>query len=482
MQSVSIKRSTSYNALGAAVPLLVTLGTLPVFLRTIGEARYGVLAILWTFLGYFGLFDLGTGRAVANRIAGLADATPLEREQVVWTALLLNLVAGVTGAGLLWLAAKLVLRLINIPADLVDEVRDALPLMVLAFPLLLTTGVLSGALQGQERFGTTSLITVIGATLAQLMPLFVALRASVALPALVASVLLARLFVTGALFAGCVNLLPLRLRPRPSSALAKPLLCYGGWITVTNIVAPLLTTLDRTIIGAVAGVQAVAYYAVPFNLATRVTIVPGSLSTVLFSRFSRQHGDASAEELLFISTKLLILGTTPLIVVGLLIMEPFLYLWIGPEFAVKAAVTGELLVLGLWANCFAYPAYAKIPASGRPDLIAKLQICETIPYFALLYVALSRFGVAGAAGAWAIRNTVDAAMLLVLSRVDREIWRYIVESLGFVTAGLAIAIFMPASTWVSTSAGVGLVAVMAAWLWSHSVWHTQRSTRSLVAQ
>lgn len=413
---MSVKRHTAYNVAGAVVPLLATLVVLPRYLATIGEERYGVLVILWTILGYFGLFDLGLGRAVTNRVAMFRDGTALDREEVFWTALSINLVLGCLGALALWGVGSLGFAFfIKVPGGLAAEVREALPLMAVAFPLLLGSSVMSGALAGREEFLAQNLVGICTGLLIQVAPLVVALGAGPALPGLVAAVLSVRVLSALMLFAICVRRLPLGFRPRPARSHARALLGFGGWITLTSIVGPLLSTFDRVVIGVIAGAGAVTHYTVPFTLASRISIIPGSLSSALFPRFSSSH-ESERGVLLDSAIRSLVAIVTPLTVGGMLIMEPFLTWWVGAEFAAKAAPIGEILTLGVWANCLAYIPFALIQARGRPDLVAKFHLAELVPYVLLLWLALEWWGAAGAAVAWSLRVWVDAGLLFRTSR------------------------------------------------------------------
>lgn len=474
--SMSIKRNTLYNLIGSVGPSVVTLITVPVYLRLIGVERYGILVIFWVFLGYFGVFDLGLGRATAQRIATLRHAEPKERAEVFWTALMLNAFFGVAGGLLLWPVAQIVFSsYFHVAEPLRLEILAAVPWLAAALPVATISGVLGGALQGRERFLALNISNVLGVVLFQVLPLSVAWFHGPDIAWLIPAALLGRVVVFGVLFAQCYKYVPLDAAPSVKRDLVAPLFRYGGWVTVTSFVAPLLDTLDRFLIGSIAGAKAVAYYTVPFSLLSRVSALPWSLSNVLFPKFSVTSGE-ERDQLTDEAIRALSVILTPLIIVGILLMEPFLAWWVGPELARNSSTVGEIIAFGVWFNALAYIPYARLQAQGRPDLVAKCQLAELLPYLGLLAVALYAWGVRGAAAAWSMRVIVDAALLFWMGGlVSRDLKVYLLPIL-LLGATMGAVLGFPLQSVFRWVAGAGSLLGSLAWAW----WASPESVKKLI--
>jgi len=436
---LSIRRNTIYNLFGSVLPLALSLVTIPIYIGLIGEARYGVLAIAWLMLGYFGLFDLGLGRATAQRIAVLHDASAEERAQTFWTALTINVGLGILGGLLIWpVAVYFFGNVFKIEDVLRHEIQSAVPWLILAVPMATLSGVLTGALQGRERFLELNLISILGTILFQLLPLAVAAFWDVDLGLLLPAALFARIVTLIVLFVRCQRHIVLGHPPSFMRGQAGQLIRFGGWVTVTSFVGPLMVILDRFIIGAILGAKAVAYYTVPFQLAERSTIIPNALITTLFPRFAAV--DSQEEKRLAVeSLQVLITIMTPLIVIGILFIKPFLIWWVGAKFAEQSALVGQIILLGFWANGFARVPYAQLQARGKPDLVAKCHLVEVLPYLILLYLGVHYLGLVGAALAFSIRVFIDLVLLTGLAGNLRQVSSLFMIPLSLLAIGFLIA-------------------------------------------
>lgn len=465
---MSVRRHTTYNLLGALLPIGVGLLTIPIYIRLVGDARYGVLAIIWAFLGYFGVFDLGLGRATAQRIAALGGSSVRLVASTFWTALLINGALGVIGALVIWPVSNYYFSYkINIDADLRSELRSALPWLVFAAPLITLSGVVSGALQGRAQFLELNIISFASAVSVQILPLLVAWSHGPDLAWLVPSVVLTRLFWFGVTFWRCKAHVFKARAPSITLRDAKSLLLFGRWVTITSLISPLMTTLDRFIIGAMVGARGVTYYTVPFQLAERSTVLPAALTSALFPRFAGA-GSVERGELAVLAIRSLAAAMTPVMVIALSFVDPFLRLWISPEFASNANVTAMILLLGFWINGFAFVPFAHLQASGRPDMIAKLHTAELIPYLALLYAGMSFWGLTGAAAAFSLRVFGDCVLLLWLAGTLPSGVAILKVPAMLVLVAFGAALGLSAGSPIWWLAAVTLPAAALGWSWRHA--------------
>lgn len=390
----SLKRNTLYNLMGSLVPVAVSLITVPLFLHLIGVDAYGVLAIVWLFLGYFGVFDLGLGMASANQFAKLDDHSQVV--SVFWTGVWTNLILGTVGALiLLFLGEFLFENLFKMSPSMHASVASALPWLALAVPVITVSGIFSGFLDGRQRFFMLNALGVVGTFFLQLMPLLTAYLHGPDLTWIIAVTVLSRL-VFGAIPMGLVAfyLLGMAKPELPQWRWIKTLLGYGSWTTLSGMVVPLTGAMDKFMLGSLVGPAAVTFFAIPERLARQGAVVPGAVTRALFPKLSagneQDARDATAQAL-----DLLLMIQTPMICALILILKPFLGIWVGWTVADKAGSVGLIIAATIWLAGLNYFPSMLLQARGRPDIAAKLRVLEVLPYLLVLWISIHYLGLIG---------------------------------------------------------------------------------------
>jgi len=456
---MSIGRNTLYNIVGTAIPSILALVTVPAYLHLIGPERYGVLAIAWLILGYFGVFDLGLGKATAQRISVLRDAPAEERASAFSTALVANLMVGMVGAALLWPASWLMFsHEMRVAPVLRAETLSALPILALCVPVATTLGVFSGALVARERFLLANRLSVTNTCLFQILPLLVAWRYGPGLPGLLAASVVARMI--GLLLYGraCFREFGADVVQRFDRRQLAALLRFGGWVTVTAIFGPILVVIDRFAIGALLGAYAVTVYIVPAQLTSRILTLSSALCAAMFPRLAVAKGDEAAQ-LARDGVALQFAALTPPVAAAYVLMKSGLVLWVGAKLGQDAAPIGRLLMITAWLQMFASVAYTRLEASGRPDLVSKVLLAELPFYLVALYFGLSRWGVLGTAWVYFLRMVVDTiALNWVSSRRFDHFWPILAALAGFGMIELELP-RLPPALWSQVMVALGVGAV-----------------------
>jgi O-antigen/teichoic acid export membrane protein len=406
------------NVAGQVIPLLVGVGTMPYVIRHMGPDRFGLLSLAWIVVGYFGLFDLGIGPATTKFVAELLGKGDIEKlPPLVWTALATQSGTGLV-AGLLLAAASpaLVNHLLKVPPGLRPDAHWVFMILALCFPINFAGGSLRGVLAAFQRFDLVNAISIPTSALWYLIPAG-ALALGLDLPAIVLLLVISRVMALAAHFFFCVRLCPaLGGGCTFKRSLVRHLLSYGGWVTISGTVGPILGYFDRFLIGAVVSIAAVGFYTPPFMITTKMWILPLSLTASLFPAFSASAGRGDGEWIrnaLVRSLKLLVLLVGPATLVLAFFARSILTLWLGPKFAAEGALVQQILAAGVLMSSLACVPSNLLQAIGRPDLTAKFYVLEVPLYIGLAWFLVTRFGLPGAALAWTLRVSLDFVLLIV---------------------------------------------------------------------
>jgi O-antigen/teichoic acid export membrane protein len=419
-----LARNTVWNLIGSGAPLIVAVFSIPILIHGLGKDRFGVLTLAWALIGYASLFDIGLGRALTQLVAKkLGSGEDHEIPTLAWTSLLLMLGLGIAGAAvIITISPWLVHHVLKVPEALQPEVVIAFRLLGLSVPVVIVTAGLRGLLEAHQRFKLVNALRIPIGVFTFAGPLLVLPFSQSLVP--VVGVLVAGRFV------GCLAHLWLCLRVvpelrkriiwhRPS---AGPLLRFGGWMTVSNIVGPLMVTLDRFFIAGLVSVVAVTYYATPFEMVTKMWLISAAIAGVMFPAFSLS-GAQSADRTDFLYRRAMKYTTAIMValtVVFLIAARAGLSIWLGADFAMHSFRIAQLLLIGTCALGIAALPFALIQGLGRPDIPAKLNLIELPIYLASLYWAVQNFGVLGAATTWMLRAVVDGLFLVFFAHQLRR--------------------------------------------------------------
>ena len=424
-----IARNAVLNFGGQALQMLAALAVIPWVVRGLGTETFGAFQLVWVALTYFAFFDLGLGRATtrfASEALGRGEVSDLPR--IVGSSVLIQVALGLVGGMLMaGLAPVLAQRILNVPAHLVPAVTAAFRLVAFALPAVMLTASCSGVLEAHQRFDLVNAVRVPFGVLTVLAPV-VAIRLGAGLVGVVAAVVAVRVIALTIFGAACLAAVPaLRAPIAFHRGQLRVMLRYCGWLTVSNVVSPLMVYLDRYVIGATLTLSAVSYYTAPYDAVSRLAVFPAALVATLFPAFSALNAAGAQERLrrLFRRGLLyLVAAMAPVTLALMVFARPGLELWLGAEFAAQGARAAQFLLVGILVNAMAQVPYAVLQGVGRPDLTAKFHLVELPLYAVALWLAVTRFGIVGAAVAWTLRALLDAALLFGAARVLARRARY----------------------------------------------------------
>ncbi|MFZ6758632.1 flippase [Undibacterium sp. Ji50W] len=424
---MSLKRNTIWNLLGNGLPLIAAAAFTPYTLRQLGNEAFGVLTLIWALIGYFSLFDFGTGRALTYEISKLRSAGQFQSiPSVLKAGLLLTAATGALGTLIMIiLAPHLAQGWLKISLPLQHDAQIAFEIAALGvIPSAITSG-LRGAMEGLERFRASNLNKIfLGFCMFTLPAVAIVLHGPRLWP-IAFYLAMARLLVVigGALqlhqYLFAKNSALPDSQPSTDNSLSKrlrSLLSFGFWVTVSSIISPLMVFGDRFFVSAMVGADKLSVYAIPQEALMRMLLVPIAICGALLPLFATLADMQALKNSYRQNYRRMTFIMLGLCIAVALLAYPGFSLWLSPEFAGKALPITLILAAGTFFNGIALVPHTLLHAQGQTKITAQFHFIELILYIAVLYFLATFFGLAGAAFAWTFRVILDWILLHVTAQ------------------------------------------------------------------
>lgn len=412
-----------WNLAGLSLPLVVAAATVPRLISILGQERFGLLALAWGLVGYASALDLGIGRALTQRVSRLRGGGDIAAiPTAVVTAGRITCVAGLVGAVLIALSAfaGLAGRVHTVEVPL-REVQLSMLLLAVALPIQAMSATYRGVNEAFLNFRGISLLRI-ALGMVNFGGPFIVAHYTRALPWLVSTLVVSRamaLFIFYRLAASCMGQAGAPVgQASYSRSVARSLFSFGGWITVSSVISPVLVQADRFLISSVLSAAAVTVYVLPYEMVVQSLTLVGAISSVIFPVMSKMLVEQPDAWGAYFRRWLLRVGGVMLLVciTLALVLPVILPMWVGKNLNSASIHVGQILCIGVFANALGTMFYALVHAKGRADVTAKLHMVELPCFIGALVLMLHQYGIAGAAWAWTGRMVFDAAALAWLAR------------------------------------------------------------------
>lgn len=440
-------RNATYNAIGFIFPVVVALITTAYIVRKLTPEIYGIYVLAISLMGMMSFLDLGFGQGIVKFVSHYEATGDYEKINSILSASLGIFVAmGLLGFLVIFsLSGVVAQRVFHLSGERFALGSTALKVVAFGFFIRMVAAVFSNVPKAVQRYDISvkiqnavsfcSTISTVGL-----------LYFGKGLTAILVSQALFEMLSLIMYYRASQKVLPtLGIRIRFEKAVFREISGFSFYTALNGIMGNLVFRLDKMIIGAFLGMEAVTYYQVPFMIVQMANGFISSVTQSLFPAVSsiQALGDKERLRRLFLKSARYI-NAAALVTAVLLIMlgRTFLSLWMGNEFANKSAFIIPVLSVVLFINSISLTGYWFFNGMGKAKINFISALVGASCYLVAAMGLVPRFGLYGAAYAFAfvlVPFPVYFKILLKITGVRHGIfWRSLVKSAAVISLALSI--------------------------------------------
>jgi O-antigen/teichoic acid export membrane protein len=413
--TVRLVRNVIWNFAGQGWMLILAFFTTPFIVRSLNVTYYGIFALIGVIIGYFSFLQLGLGTAAVKYISQYLAKNEVDKiKSTFWTCLLAFVALGLAGSWLISSSAKILIgHFFNIPQELKPVATHIIKLGSLGFMISMLLGLTAGVIQALGRFDILNRIGIILVTV-QTVTTVALLKMGFFLQEIVIASLIIQLLGVYLYWLNIKKLIPYITDVYIDVRGLSKLLKFGGFVTVSSVLVPVLSNIEKLFIASLRSVASLTYYSIPFAFIDRLTMIRSALSSVLmptFSYFQESQEKRINKELHYLSTLYILFLYAFFVYFFIIFGRPFLKIWIGSDFAEKSYPILVVLSCAGVINSLAVPSAAVLNGLEKPQYPAIFNIIETLLYVPFCFFLVKKYGALGAAWAWCLRVMLDTLLL-----------------------------------------------------------------------
>lgn len=432
-----ILRNSSANFMGAALPALMAIFTLPIIVSHLGKELYGVLSLILAIVGYFALLDINVTAGSVKFLAEFHTRHDHDKvRQVTSLGLLVYGVIGLLGGLVIFFAAPwLINHVFTVPAALVPEAMLATRLSALAFMIAQMQIYLQSIPQSLGRYDISGRFEAVFGSLAPILTALVVVFGG-GLVAVVVFRLGISVVNVALLWRRVRALLPEFKWALPHLALSRTVMGFSGFAYLKRLAAISGDQADKVIIGALLGMVALTYFVVPYTLIGRVFTLTNRIGGILFPLASSLAAKGEMDklrEIYLVANRYTLYLNACLCVLFVVLGRTMLEVWMGKDFALQGTY-----VLWLIAIATFFDSLTNLPTQindglGHPRVSGGFAVVHAVLCAGLSYLLVGRLGIVGAGLAHLINSVILGIAFLLYAHgrtvpvslwlvVSRSIW------------------------------------------------------------
>ncbi len=400
--------------------IIISFVCVPYLILTLVTDTIGLLSILWLIIGYFSLFDIGLGQATTKFLSEhFAKGERQGALKLFFSSLQLSSLFGLLGFVVMFVFSYIGLEeIINIDSSLQDGAKVSLQLLAIGIPAVIIQGTLRAIPLANNRFDVVNIVQIVNVLL-QWVGSATIVYFGGGLISVILLTVITRYCTLLFYFWFAFTVFPEMkiLRMFSDSNHSAQLLRFGGWVTVAQIISPLILFLERMFIGKLGSLSSVTYFIIPSDAIMKLVIFPMSIASTLLPTISgywiSDEGRGRSSIIFQGAVKITYILFLPISVILIIFYKEILFFWLGNDFVEKSGFVLLLFSIGIFFHSLAQLPNAMLQAVGKPDIIAKLLLIELPLYAIVCYLLTKEYGIIGTSISWLLRVLVETVVLFI---------------------------------------------------------------------